>query len=697
MKQALIVGAQPNSLIYKRGKRPIQEDVVGYSAQIVSGGNDAYEVVADGTVNTSDTLVWLGGYPGVAEEYVAAVRFEGVNIPQGESIRYAALRFVSGGGNGESCLLRVWAEDADNASPLAATTNNISNRTKTTAYVDWDVPLWSAGQDNDGTINEELAPLVQEVVNRPGWVPGNAIVFIIETSPAISDTTFPRRKAWSYEGSSGDAARIYVNTTEGSTPPAPSPAGDFSDGVELFGLEGNSSFNPASPTLKDGTAITGDMLTYYNAMMYKVANPAAGSTSSNIITRMQVLDSYNLGRDVQMLQTPMMNAFRLTGDLRILDLLVRAYDQLTPVNSYGLVNAWSGWTCIGGEVGGRDGTSCLDGSAGPDHPWSGYASVLYRGGGGTTWNQGTDLDNFNTFKFWAQAAEFTWALHQNRGKTSPAGYTYSTHADTWRSLLLDFVRTWSEDDTGSNPWRVNYQGKQSWPGGSGRAAWGTYPIATYNGSHSALHNVPLQRYIGLMGEHGGMAIANASDATASAGAIVDTFVGTSPIDGAMNAFPLCTSTYGVSRSVRSADWMTGTKTDPQNTTYFHYIAGHLTTLWLTGAYRTVLTQEMMNQIARQSADAHYTDGRAYGNINANVAKCGLTAGAGDTKSQLEQAIRGFAGMMVFENPSETTKLFTAATTAQNAAGGGYSTPGEGVLPAQQFLTLALREVGDIAF
>jgi len=77
---------------------------------------------------------------------------------------------------------------------------------RTEAFEPWvwgsDAP-WTAGTWYE---SPELAHVVQEVVDRPGWSADNAMVLIFwTTSYAGSD-----RRIWAYEGGPDTAARLVI-------------------------------------------------------------------------------------------------------------------------------------------------------------------------------------------------------------------------------------------------------------------------------------------------------------------------------------------------------------------------------------------------------------------------------------------------------------------------------------------------------
>jgi hypothetical protein len=93
--------------------------------------------------------------------------------------------------------MTVQGQAADNAATFANTTKNISTRPKTAAGVLWNPAPWPTedvrGPDQRTT---NLAPVVQEIVNRTGWTSGNALALIItgtgrRTAEAFDGTRAP--------------------------------------------------------------------------------------------------------------------------------------------------------------------------------------------------------------------------------------------------------------------------------------------------------------------------------------------------------------------------------------------------------------------------------------------------------------------------------------------------------------------------
>jgi hypothetical protein len=75
--------------------------------------------------------------------------------------------------------LKVYCEAADDAAAFTTTNNDISDRSLTTGYVDW--------QDEERHVRHEyfstpdLSHVLQEVVDRGGWVSGQNVAFIFKS------------------------------------------------------------------------------------------------------------------------------------------------------------------------------------------------------------------------------------------------------------------------------------------------------------------------------------------------------------------------------------------------------------------------------------------------------------------------------------------------------------------------------------
>jgi len=124
------------------------------------------------------------------EAVLSAMRFTNVTVPREVdgvpvTVANAYINFTARNNNGGNSFrkaaltLKITAEAADNPVTLGTADYNISSRADTTASVTWDIPYgaWSTGSTYS---TPDLTALVQEIVSRPGWNAGQAILFKID-------------------------------------------------------------------------------------------------------------------------------------------------------------------------------------------------------------------------------------------------------------------------------------------------------------------------------------------------------------------------------------------------------------------------------------------------------------------------------------------------------------------------------------
>ncbi|MBW8005581.1 MAG: hypothetical protein FVQ06_07340, partial [candidate division NC10 bacterium] len=109
------------------------------------------------------------------------MRFQNISIPQGATITNAYVEFTTDATPTNTANLTFYAEDIDDAPTFTTATNNITNRTKTLASVDWDnVPVWDTVGETHQT--PDLSLVIKEIVDRTGWTSGNDLVIIVTGS-----------------------------------------------------------------------------------------------------------------------------------------------------------------------------------------------------------------------------------------------------------------------------------------------------------------------------------------------------------------------------------------------------------------------------------------------------------------------------------------------------------------------------------
>jgi hypothetical protein len=161
---------------------------------------DDVEEQSGGSVNATSTdleLVFDNSNQSVG------MRFTGLSIPKGASITRAYVQFTADETNIGAASLRIKAHDVDDAPAFTTSSGNVSSRATTTASTSWEPAAWNtvgAATSNERT--PDIKHVIQEVVNRSGWNPGNDITIIITGSG--------ERTAESFNGSSNQAPLLHI-------------------------------------------------------------------------------------------------------------------------------------------------------------------------------------------------------------------------------------------------------------------------------------------------------------------------------------------------------------------------------------------------------------------------------------------------------------------------------------------------------
>ena len=144
---------------------------------------------------------------------VVGMRWAGIQIPQGATITNAWIQFSCKESGANATDLVFEAEAADDAAPFDTTAGDISARARTAVSVGWVPGPWTAGDAGAAQRSPDLEELIEAVVNRPGWVPGQALAIIVHGTG--------RRTAWAWEGRPDSAALLHIEY-DGEPPPPPS-------------------------------------------------------------------------------------------------------------------------------------------------------------------------------------------------------------------------------------------------------------------------------------------------------------------------------------------------------------------------------------------------------------------------------------------------------------------------------------------
>ena len=155
--------------------------------------NDDCEEEADGSIylDSSDLeLMYDNDVTNPEDLQVVGIRFVDVQIPKGETILSAVVRFDADDVDddehvGEAYVI-IEGELNPNPGTFEDIANNVSARARTAAQVAWGPEHWSEQHAKYETAG--IADIIQEIIDQDDWAAGNALVLIFSQDPANAST-----------------------------------------------------------------------------------------------------------------------------------------------------------------------------------------------------------------------------------------------------------------------------------------------------------------------------------------------------------------------------------------------------------------------------------------------------------------------------------------------------------------------------
>jgi hypothetical protein len=192
-------GTDTNNVTVNNGGATLSVDI-----PIVAGGDDIEERTSDGRIDmaSSDLDMTLDN---TVPQNAVGLRFTQVGIPHGAAITNAYVQFKADETSSEVTTLTINALAFDNANPFATAVFSLSRAARTTASVGWNPVAWTERLQGIDQRTPNLAPVLQEIFDRPAWASGNALSLVITGSG--------RRVAKSFE--LGAPAVLHVEYTTG--------------------------------------------------------------------------------------------------------------------------------------------------------------------------------------------------------------------------------------------------------------------------------------------------------------------------------------------------------------------------------------------------------------------------------------------------------------------------------------------------
>ena len=273
------------------------------TAQVAVSDDDAEESGA-GNISLGSSDLELVETGGAAQ--VVGIRFPGLDIPAGAEIVSATLQFTVDETSNAATSLLVQAEATVDAAPFQRVEFDISGRTRTATSVAWQVPIWpTVGDAGPDQQTPDLAAVLQEVVDQPGWASGNAVVFIVTGSGTRTAESFDGAPAGApvldveYTVEPNDPPLVTITTPfDGSSQPEDQPLN--LSGTATDTEDGDLSTNIVWASDHDGTLGIGASLAVQlspgiHAITATVVDSGGRTGSSSVTTTMTFADPVIIG------------------------------------------------------------------------------------------------------------------------------------------------------------------------------------------------------------------------------------------------------------------------------------------------------------------------------------------------------------------------------------------------------------------
>ena len=173
-------------------------------------GNDDVEEYSSGWVYLNSTDLELV-YD--INSQVVGLRFVGVNIPKGAIITNAYIQFKVDELTSETISLQIRGEANANAPAFTIKSRNVSSRLRTKNVVTWSPAPWKkVGTSGADQATPNIAPVIQEIVNQPGWATGNSLVITMTGNTG-------KRVSKSFESDAAGAPLLHVEFNGATSSP----------------------------------------------------------------------------------------------------------------------------------------------------------------------------------------------------------------------------------------------------------------------------------------------------------------------------------------------------------------------------------------------------------------------------------------------------------------------------------------------
>lgn len=185
--------------------------IIELDRQIAASTDDCFCTFPDSTIRLTTGDIFISE---CTHEIRSYFRFRDIRAPQGAVIIQAYLDVCAYGFNAGNTVIDLYGIKEPNTAAFS-TAADADARPVTSVHADWDFqfpspfdPYWDANtwHGQPPTDGPELKDIIQEIVNQPDWLPGNAL--------AIKGVSIPQggnaRCIWAWDGDPTLAAKLHI-------------------------------------------------------------------------------------------------------------------------------------------------------------------------------------------------------------------------------------------------------------------------------------------------------------------------------------------------------------------------------------------------------------------------------------------------------------------------------------------------------
>lgn len=248
----------------------IDTDIDPQPAQVGASNDDASERDSDGNILLTWANIVLGAFQGY---YYSGMRFSSVTIPSGATIDVAYLTWRSSSSESGSFENDLYGEDGASPGVFTSATNDITNRTRTTAVVQCDsgdLGTWNTVTDYD---SPSIVSIITELVGDYDYSSGAPMVIL-----SIWQSGSGRRLAFSYDGDTALATKLHIEYTAagGVDYPISITAGLTASSTVAYAAAWDRGMSP-------GLTVSATIVQVFGRLITTAANLTASVTVAKIV------------------------------------------------------------------------------------------------------------------------------------------------------------------------------------------------------------------------------------------------------------------------------------------------------------------------------------------------------------------------------------------------------------------------------